>query len=477
MPGFEAVSLSFGGLNYPMEETIEVKKGGTTYAQLNDFPLKNGEADINILYGNSTYYTQLGQDATGRLVTARIADGNSTLTFDKDLDDYFVISWTDASDAESYLAKFTNFVGSSTETNKTDLQYYNDGAWVTKKAAVSDGDEISIGNAEIIVGSISNTNNNVSVWNNSAQTSFDKLFSAEGMTVYLPWLNTTAINITGATNYVDATACDVAHAYSEQLGELGYAGVVTYNGSATVGGEGMWQNTTTCTPEASTFVLAMKEENKAETKYGGDWVNVTLGWDGSSTPAVEVDAIATSNTDATSTEILETNVWRDFAYSELATEILWDQPDSGQKSVKLIYHGEEVTADVYITSPGATVGGPSSLGNVLIKDVEVDKLKDKDLIIVGGSCINAAAATALGVAEHTCGADFTAATGVSSGQFLIQSVADAFTSGKIAIVVAGYDVTDTNNAATYLRTKDVDTSAGNKYVGTTATEAKLQVTE
>jgi len=94
-------------------------------------------------------------------------------------------------------------------------------------------------------------------------------------------------------------------------------------------------------------------------------------------------------------------------------------------------------------------------------------------VIVGGSCINSAAATALGVSPKTCGAAFTAATGVSSGQFLIKSVQDKFSTGKLALVVAGYTAADTGNAATYLTKKTVDTSK--TYKGTSATEATLVV--
>ena len=41
--------------------------------------------------------------------------------------------------------------------------------------------------------------------------------------------------------------------------------------------------------------------------------------------------------------------------------------------------------------------------------------------------------------------------------------------------MTGYAVGDTGNAATYLKTQTVDTTAGNKYVGTTSTTAELIV--
>jgi len=109
---------------------------------------------------------------------------------------------------------------------------------------------------------------------------------------------------------------------------------------------------------------------------------------------------------------------------------------------------------------------------VLVKDSEVDSVKTKNLIVVGGSCINAVAGGLLGSA---CGPSFTEASGVGTGQFLIQSFGDAFTTGKIALLVAGYEVADTTNAATYLRTQTVDTTAGNKYLGTSSTSAELVV--
>ncbi len=74
-----------------------------------------------------------------------------------------------------------------------------------------------------------------------------------------------------------------------------------------------------------------------------------------------------------------------------------------------------------------------------------------------------------------CTADFTTATGIGSGQFLIQSFGNAYTSGKIALLVAGYSAADTQNAVTYLRTQTVDTTAGMKYKGTSSTSATLMV--
>ena len=115
---------------------------------------------------------------------------------------------------------------------------------------------------------------------------------------------------------------------------------------------------------------------------------------------------------------------------------------------------------------GAEVAGGSTLGNVVIKDTEVSTMSDKNLIIVGGSCINSAAANVLGGAY--CGAAFTEATGVGTGQYMVKSFTSPWDATKIALLVAGYEKDDTVAAATYLKTETVDTS-GVAEIGTTLT--------
>ena len=160
------------------------------------------------------------------------------------------------------------------------------------------------------------------------------------------------------------------------------------------------------------------------------------------------------------------------------THVVSDATDSDQTSVTISYPSTQIYTQVYVGESDSSVSstisasGASQLGDVLVKDSEVSSVSSKNLIVVGGSCINSVAAKVLG---SGCGASFTETTGVGSGQFLIQSVADVYTTGKVALVVAGYEVADTVNAAKYLRTQTVDTSAGKKYKGTTSTSAELVV--
>lgn len=432
MPGFGAVKLSYGGLTYPAVETILVEKGSSTHAELSNFPLKDGEADIPFLYATAAgTFAGIGKDATSKLITAA---AGSNVTFDADTDDMFVASWNSTAEAESYLIRATNFITEST-VDKADFQYLKDGSWTTFKTKAQNGDTVSLGSVDLIVYAPNNSLNNVIVGNNSASVNFNTLYSKEGLKVQLPY---------------------------EGSNQSAAEGIINFTGGNATWGLGH---------NATSFYLVMREESKDDALAGGDWINLTIGWDSGATPQPQVNAVNTINTDATSTEIGETDVFRDFTYSALATEILYDQPSSGQKSVKLLYHGTEVKADVYIAAPSVTVGGGGALGDVLVTDLEVSSVRSKNLVVVGGSCINSAAATLVGGAY--CGSAWTSATGVGAGQFLIKGYASSSVTTRMALLVAGYEAADTTNAATYLRTQAVDTSKN--YKGTSATQATLVV--
>ena len=435
MPGFGAVKLSFGGLTYPAEETITVEQGATLYATLENFPIKDTTDSIPFLYGTTAgSFSGIGKDADSVL---RTADTARNVSFDADTDEWFVASWSDASDAESYLMRLSNFGLDGTD-NITDFQYRKNGVWTTFKEDAKNGDTFSLGNVDIGVVSINRLDKSASVGNTSTDINFNTLYSVEGLKVYLPVNVNTSLagGIPGGINFTSNAS---------------YTQISGHN--------------------ATSFFLNMVEENKDEDKALGDYINATVSWTGGTDNEVQVSAISTTNTDATSTEIQETDVFRDFTYSALATEILFDQPSADADSVKLMYHGSEVTANVFITSPDATVGGGGALGDVLVTDSEVSSVGSKNLVVVGGSCINSAAASLVGGAY--CGSAWTTATGVGAGQFLIKGYASSSVTTKMALLVAGYEAADTTNAATYLRTQAVDTNKN--YKGTSATQATLVV--
>ncbi|MFH1917933.1 MAG: hypothetical protein ABIJ14_02410 [Nanoarchaeota archaeon] len=164
------------------------------------------------------------------------------------------------------------------------------------------------------------------------------------------------------------------------------------------------------------------------------------------------------------------------SYDLWGTLIKTDKSATDQYDVEIDYPDEQVHAQVYVAEKSASItagttgtGTVTSLGEVLVKDSEVSSVATKNLVIIGGSCINSAAASLVG--EPACGARFTELTGAGSGQFLIKGYSSSGVTSKVALLVAGYEAADTVNAAKFLTTQTVDT--GKEYLGTSSTSATL----
>jgi len=431
MPGFGAVKLSWGGMTFPASETISVKSGGDDFIELNSFPLKTSTEDIALLYFNSTDYTVIGKDATHKLRT-----GNDTsIVFNDTTDEYFIASWTDGKDAESYLMRATNFITEDT-INKTTIQYKSDGSWVDAKAKAKATDTISLGNVDLTVGTIDKPSKAVNITGGNTGVSFNTLYSKEGMRVLLPYFAGTG-----------AAPGLVSHA------PLNTTAQATYR-----------------------LVLSEEDENN-NIGLGG---NVTVTLSSNSDKHVSVSGVEPSSgysTSNTGEEIGNTNVFQNYVYSALATDIKYDS-GGDQDFATLVYHGGESYGNIFLNAPNTVVTGAGnstgtsvvgSLGSVTVTDAEASKVASNNLIVIGGSCINTVAAKLLGGAA--CGADFTTKTGAEAGSYVVQSIANPDAADKIAVIVAGYDAADTVNAAKWLTTGKPDLTVGKKYKGTTATSA------
>ncbi len=467
MPGFEAVKVSFGGLTYPSEEEIKVEHDGDDSITLKNFPLKTSTESINILYYNESQYTLVGKDSTSILGTS----GNSTLTFNENNDDWFVVSWNDTQDHESYLMKVTSFKNSSSKQMAT-FQYRKDGIWTEKKKDADDTDTVTLGNAGFEIDSL-DKDTKVAVITATGGTVFNVLYSDDGMRVDLPWLNETALNV--AVN--DSNTCTntnvTAAIGSLAIGQLGYSHNITDSDGEAVANF-------VCTYYPATYTLNFTEEDKNENLGTGNKITVTLGEDANH--EVKVTGVDMGTYEGAFTEQLETDTYRNFAYSQLATEAWWDK-SGDQYTLTLTYHDDEVTASVRVSAPETTIGAAAEAGSMVFTDAETTSWQSRDVILVGGSCINSATATALGVAYPTCESAFTAATGIGSGQYLIQSIAGStggvVNSEKIALVVAGYEKADTAAAAQRLANlpSTIDTTVGSKYLGIVGVEGTSTISK
>ncbi|MEJ2267815.1 MAG: hypothetical protein P8X70_01940, partial [Nanoarchaeota archaeon] len=156
--------------------------------------------------------------------------------------------------------------------------------------------------------------------------------------------------------------------------------------------------------------------------------------------------------------------------------------DSDQYKTEIIYPDNQVNAQIYIAEESASItagsSGSVSIGSVMYKDTETSSYNTKNVIVVGGSCINEAAASLVGGAY--CTSDWVEntksftddETGIGAGEFVIKGYETSDVTSKFALLVAGYGPTDTTNAVAYLINKKPDTSMTT--VGTSSTTATLQ---
>lgn len=424
MPGFESLKLSMLEVVMPAEEVIEIGYDGDDSIEIS-VPIKDGVANFNLLYANSSgEFIGLGKDSTQRLVTSN----TSTLTFNltNGNDEWFVASYASTSEAESYLLKVSSVSTPTSGSNKTTITNVVTGSPVCSDK--SEGDTCTIGEVTLTITTIFEEGSNewVVLTRGSDSVSFHDLYTAEGLHMYLPF------SVANSTANTDR-------------------GAVTFNNDPTLSTAGR---------NSDQIWLFFDEENKDETINGGTEFNITLN--DNSDGDLHVTAVDTGKSNL---EYPDTDNSVSWVSSELGTMVeRIVSSDKGQATIT--YHGDETYARVVLTASDATVGG--SPGSVpILLDTEISQAAGKNVIVVGGSCVNTYAATLLGSSTPLCGADWTAVTGVNAGEYLIQSFSR--TGDKVATLVAGYNIADTDTAATALTTQTVDTAPTMKYKGTTAT--------
>jgi len=128
---------------------------------------------------------------------------------------------------------------------------------------------------------------------------------------------------------------------------------------------------------------------------------------------------------------------------------LFTLDDSGDgASLTISYPDDQLYAELFVSegevvSTTTTSNTPVANNVLVVKDTEVDSVSSKNLIVVGGSCINKVAAAILGVSYPLCGEEFTDATGIGAGNYLTKVVASPYNNEKIAMLVSGYNAVDT----------------------------------
>ena len=223
------------------------------------------------------------------------------------------------------------------------------------------------------------------------------------------------------------------------------------------------------------LILDSNFEVKLTLTATGVDIKIPLGHDGT-----DFDRLGDDDDDADSTDLIVNG--KDIGtYEEEVMDhygIIYDNPEYNADRDKVIFSvpSEQVYADISVLGQGmeitnvtttnqttntTTIPEVSSFGAMVVKDSEINKVKDKNLIIVGGSCINAEAAKILG--GKACGQAFTLKTGIIAGKALVNSYASPYDANKVAVVVAGYNAADTTKAVNNLINSNMDLSVGQTY--------------
>jgi hypothetical protein len=423
MPGFEAVKVIMSGVTYPDEETTQVIADGSDVMTLKA-PVKDGDVSIDLLATNAAgNWTYIGgkSDDSEKLKTT---DANWIVLNYTNNEKLFVASWASTRDAESHLLYISSLTKSTTEA-KVKVQDKLTGSSYELSNS-STGATATFGNVVLTLGQITygDEERNVSFSINTGG-SFNKLYTNDGLLVYLP--------------------------YDSVSGEPGAIDLAT--------------------PTATTsYTMNLSEEDRDGNIGAGPNISMTLSPGSGSDPKVSVSGVSAAWAGSSDPiQIDTTKVYEGYVKSALASKVLWDKGDTTQYSAEVIYHGGESYADVYVAAPSVATGAAAAV--ITVKDSEVSSVSGSNLIVVGGSCVNTVAAQVLGVASGTCGDAFTAATGVAANGALIQVATSPLATSKIAMLVAGYDAADTVKAATYVTAEKPSTAVGTTKLSTVSATA------
>jgi len=409
MPLFNAVSVVMGGINFPSDTEETELVSSDDYITL-ETQILEGALSMPILSRTSeaTNFTGLGEDADTVLSTNSSSGNSYNISLSEDLESYFVVTYIKGEEGYTYAFELDSVTEVSDEVvvKLSGLTGEADVQFDELNDYV-DLDDITL--TLVANQSVDNATIQVSTSVSGGAVYSDRIVTAKGLTVMLP----TLADINGNT-----TANPV------------------YN--------------------ITTWNMTLTEEDKDGDIAAGAAFTATIS-------SADADGVHVSDTNQSTYELVsDDDMYVGYVFSDLATKIEMDE--SGDTNTFVVrYNGEEVSADVQIVA-GGTVS-TTTTGVMTVKDTQLASVSGKNLIVIGGSCVNSLSASLLGSA---CGDSFTSATGVKAGEAIIKSFNYE---GKLALLVAGYEALDTTRAATYLSNNGLSAVSGANVKLSTATEA------
>jgi len=311
------------------------------------------------------------------------------------------------------------------------------------------------------------TNNN---WCELADVNGDSIVSQSDMDIANNYINILDINRDGAINQADVTAAE-ADVTAAKADVTAVEEIVTAAEADVTAAEELVDSYSlviaTLVSDDTEMAVSISEDGKTLSIVENDNItniNIALGDDfahlGSMPEEAEKVDVIVNGTDIGTKE---NDVMDNYG-------IIIESPESNADDDKVVFRvpSERVYAQISVlgstenTVVNTTAVKPTAteLGITKITDGSITAASGKNIIVVGGSCINTVAANLLG--GKACGEEFTAKTGVSVGQVLIETFDRG--DGSLATVVAGYNAADTVRGVNYLLNNDIVIAAGEKMI-------------
>jgi len=440
MPTLGTISLAFGGMNFPSSpETISVENGDT-------LTLNMGNYDLPVMW------FQDGVDVADQL----LGEEDNLLKLEADDYTYTELGYSDL-DTPWWTGVLLN---DSTTTNVSN-------SVTTEGLNVSEDERFLVTRIDDDLTDVETLYYEVATIDiDDADTwtvELDDLIGSNDLTF------TDSVGDTDDSGDVTVTIVGFSADNSSAVLEFSASGTITYN--KVVSEKGLVVTIPTNLPTASTNGTGGTLTFREPDKDGEGGVNLGREFTATITNTSN-DKFHVSNHNLTAYDEEESDDhFIGYVPSDLASKFTFDT-SADENDFSIEFYGTEVTADVRVVAGGTISATGGVLGDVLVTDAEVSSVSSKNLVVVGGSCINSAAAALVG--GKYCGSAWTTATEVGAGKFLIKGYSSSSITSRMALLVAGYEAGDTTNAATWLRTNGaVDTSK--TYIGTSGTSATLQV--
>jgi len=432
LPGFNTMKVIYGGLNEP-EATEEVTFDAGSTATLT-VEVEEGTLTLPLAWTDEDGVPYLGEQDEELVVNST---AKSTTGYNFSEGQRFVVSYI-SSDKEEYKTYAYEVQNVANATGNA--------ATVTLNSLVTGGSDIELDFID-----------------SNGYEKDEILFNVTNAADYSSAEDWAVINISAAQG--STASVYVNRIYSVGGYEITLPESSTFYENSTTGGANG------DTLNATSFTVTVEEvDEDAKADNGGGILTLTMSVD-STEDAIDVSTVTptgSSGTDYGLQETLTDDIYVGYFYTPVGS--MW-QHDRSADLYELVLTSpmEETMATVQIASGTASVSSTS--GQKTFMDSE-SGYAGKNLVVVGGSCVNSVAARLVGGAH--CGDAFAAATGVGPSKFLIQSFSDG---GKTATLVAGYEAADTTVAANYLNNEGnaVMTDVGVKYIGETSTESAVKV--